>query len=791
LLQSLDPKLRQQNLQRIVYGLLLAEAAQQPTLLVIDDFQWIDRASLTLLNDLIARLADREAQLLICIAHRPLELESGADASGQTYQAHTECPICTTVILDPLSDQASAELLNSQIPTLSHEADTHADWQQLKALILKNAQGNPLYIVEMAHALTENALVYDPATDSYSARAGLDRVQVPDTISRVILSRLDRLDEQSRNVLKVASVIGHEFQQWLLQAVYPYPALEPELARCLFDLCAKELLDRSQLLYLFRHVMTRQVAYESLLFAERQRLHRQIAECIEDQDTLEQADRTLSLERLHPSAEVLAHHYTLAQNWSRALRYEIQAGRRAQAIYANEDALHRYRQALQFAERVPGSQALQQKAHAALGDILTIVGAYDHALTHMDQAIHLVRTLNISSDQTARRLADLFCRTAAVYEKKSDYSTAFDWLHGGLLALEGTQVIEASRIYSMGAGIYHRQGDNAQALQWCENSLTLAGNLATLPDADKAQRDAARDALAHAYYLQGAIYLRYAEYARTVEVCQKSLGLYEQLGNLPGAGAAHNNLASAFFDLGDWTQAVGHYRQALQIATQIGNVHERGLIANNLGEVHRYRGDLEQAQTHYETSLQIWRSLGSLYGQAFLLMNLAAVALKRQEWLKAIEQLERSQRLCKRIDAEDFAAEAYRYLAEAHLGRGQDPGQRGHDQISRADEYARQSVRLAERQEMKLEEGATRRVLGRIHRTRGELQAAERELERSLETLESLDSQYQIGQTLVDLAMLYQEQDRPLAFQQSIDRAIALFEHLGARLDLERARQLQ
>jgi tetratricopeptide (TPR) repeat protein len=305
-----------------------------------------------------------------------------------------------------------------------------------------------------------------------------------------------------------------------------------------------------------------------------------------------------------------------------------------------------------------------------------------------------------------------------------------------------------------------------------------------------ADHDAAMDALAHAYYLQGAIDLRYANYERAVRVCQKSLSLYEQLENLPGAGAAHNNLANAYFDLGDWSNATDHYHRALQIAGQIGNVHESGLIANNLGEVYRYRGELDRARTHYEQSLQTWQTLGSLYGQAFLLMNLAAVDLKQAHWLSAIEQLERSQGLCAQIKAKDFSAEAYRYLAEAYLGYSQSSGTLRPDLQSKALDYAHQSVLLAERQEMKLEAGAARRVLGRIHLAIGDLRAAEEELSSSLDLLESLENKYQIGQTLIDQAILYRELGQLRPFRQNTKRAIDIFEHLGARLDLKRARQL-
>ncbi len=750
LVHALDAQTRQRMIFRLVTGLVAHVASEQPLLLVIDDLQWADDTSVELVNQVARQATGRP--LLLVLAHRPEE-SLALDVADLSHH--------TGLRLEELSDEASLRLLDILLPTTPQMP------RQLKELILENAQGNPLFIDAVAHSLIENYLTLDEETGAYHARTDLEQIEIPDSVNRVIMSRIDQLDESSRNVLRVASVVGKEFEHWLLSAIYPYGRAEGELEERLDELSQREILDGPQpdLMYLFRHILTREVAYESLLYADRRQLHRSIGESIETQQA----------GRLAEYWEVLAYHFGLAEEWEQALDYHLQVGRRAQSIYANEDAIHHFRQALEAAEQVEGSESRQLVAHEGLGDVLDTLGNYDEALTHIYQAQDLAMMAGLSSEDTARRLADLCRKTAIIYEKKSDYDKAFEWLHGGLAALEGMDVVEKARVYLMGAGIYHRQGNNTEALQWCQHSLDIVALL-------QKENEANLQVLAHAYYLQGAIYLRYGDYAQVIQVCQRSLALYEQLGDIEGAGSAHTNLANAYLYRGDWAQATEHYRMALDIQTRIGNVHECGLISNNLGEVYRDRGQLEQAETLYQQSLQTWQELGSTYGEAFLYMNLASVKIKRQEWDQAIEYLTRCRELCAQIAAEDFLAEADHHMAEAYLGLGQ---------IDQAEEWAYKSLERARTQEMKLEEGMIRKVMGRIHRARSEWDAAERELEASLDILDSLDSQYRVGQTLFQLAQLYRDWGREDQFRETLGRAITIFEHLGAQLDLEWAMDAQ
>ena len=743
LLRSLDPKLRQQNLQRIVTDLILSEAGYRPTLLVLDDLQWVDEASLSLLNYLTVHL--HPAPLLICVAYRPEEPPTLSAAGRDNY---------TAVSLGALSDIGSLELLDSQLPTEPEMP------RQLKEVILRNAQGTPLFIVEMAHALIESYLQYDEERGVYRARDDLERVQVPDTVSRVILSRLDRLDEQSRNILKVASVIGREFQKWLLHSVYPYQADEKEIESTLLSLCEKEILDRLQLAYLFRHVMTREVAYESLLYAERRELHRQIARSIEEQQRA----------HIEEYLEVLAEHYTLAEEWPNALAYHLKAGRRAQSMYANEDAIHRYKQVLQIARNVPDSQHEQVIAHEGLGDVYQLVGRYDEALESYASARHILEKETPDAD-IRRHLADLYRKTGRVHDYRGEYEQALEWVERGLKLIRDFRCVEAAHLYLGGASVFHREGNFREAIRWCRHGLEIAETLAG---------QEARKAVAHAFYLLGYSYHRLGETTKAGEYYHRSLETYREIGDLPGMARAQNNLANFYFDQNDWEQATTYYRQALHSLERIGDQHGQAVIANNLGGVLLNRGKIKSARIWYMQSLNISQELGLTFGVALLHNNLGYLAIRAGRWDTALQHLQKSLETFGKIGAQEFLPELYRNLAEAHLGRGE---------LDRALSWARRSLEQAMLTGVRLEEGCTRRVLGRVYHAMGHNGQAEQELRRSLETLQELGSEYEAARTAMYLAALYAEQGREEA-NRLRSEAIAVFERLGAGLDLAQAREL-
>jgi class 3 adenylate cyclase/predicted ATPase len=743
LVRSLDPRLRQQNLQRLVADLIASEAMYQPILLVIDDVQWIDEVSLALLNYLTTHLPPHP--LLVCAAYRPEEQLDLASA-GQPYY--------TTLILEALTEAGSLALLDSQLPTAPEMP------QRLKEVILKNAQGNPLFVVEMAHALIENYLVYDPESDIYRARADLDHVQVPDTVSRVILSRLDRLDEQSRNMLRVASVIGRAFQQWLLQSVYPYETDEPTMTAHLLDMCEKDLLDRGEVMYLFRHVMTREVAYESLLYADRRDFHHKIARSIEAQEA-----------RLDEYVEVLAEHYTLAESWPEALQYQLQAGRRAQAVYANEDAIHRYQRALEIAEHLPDHTAERRAAYEGLGDTYQLVGRYDEALDSYAEARSILHA-QPSTPDVRRQRADLCRKTGQVYEFRGEYEQALTWIDRGLTLLGTVHSIETASLYLLRAGLYHRQGKNQQAIQWCRSAIEIT---------EQGESAACAQETAHAAQLMGEIYRRLGDHDQAIESAHRSLEICERIEYVDGQGQAHITLGSAYGDKYDWPASTEHYLQGLAIKERMGDTYYQGVLAINIGENYRIMGQLEQAISYFERSLQVWEELGATYGKGLTYNNLGAVYLRMGDLAQATDHLEQSEALFAQIPSEDFVAETSRYRARIALRRGQ---------FDDAIALAERSLKYAQDQELRADECATRRALGEIHLEMGQLEQATAYLHQSLDIAHELDDRYETGKSILQMGLLLRRQGQADSAAAMLAQAKIIFEDLDASLDLAEVDEL-
>jgi len=567
-------------------------------------------------------------------------------------------------------------------------------------------------------------------------------------------------------------VIGRVFQQWLLRSVYPYRLDEAEMEARLLDLCEKEILDRAQVAYLFRHVMTREVAYESLLYAERRDLHLKIAQAIE-------AQRAHLDEYVDEYVEVLAEHYTLAEDWPQALKYHLRAGHRAQAIYANEDAIHRYQKALEVAQHVPDSLSEWLVAYEGLGDTYQLVGRYDESLESYAQARAVLDEVachehededRVPSLNVQRHRADLCRRTAQVYECKSEYSAAQIRLDRGLEALgKDTHNLEAARLYTVRTIIYHRQGNNQEAIQWCERAIEVAGEI----DSEEATQE-----MAHAAHLMGDIYRRLGDNDRAVESAQRSLEIYKKLKNIIGQGQAHIVLGNIYSEKYDWQVAMDHYFKGMAIKERVGDVYGQGVLALNIGENYRIMGQLEQAIAFCQRSLQVWDELGATYGKGLTHNNLGAVYLRTGDLEQATNHLDQSETLFAQISSDDFVAETSRYRAEITLRRGQ---------LDEALAFAERSLQYALDQGLKADECATRRVLGAIYCEKGDLEHGETYLSQSLDMARELDNRYEAGRTTLQIGLLRHRQARSDEAWASLLEAKSIFEELQVSLDLAEA----
>jgi class 3 adenylate cyclase/tetratricopeptide (TPR) repeat protein len=288
----LDATARQRRALEAVKSLLLRESQMQPLLLVLEDLHWIDGATQALLDSLVESLP--AARLLLLVNYRP-EYQHGW--GGKTYYSQLR--------LDPLPPDTAEGMLETLM-------GGDAGLAPLKRLLIDRTQGNPFFLEETVRSLSESRALTGAPGD-YRLATALPAIQIPATVHAVLAARIDRLPPDDKRLLQLASVVGKDVPLPLLRAIADMP--EQDLRRCLARLQTAEFLYETRLFpdpeYTFRHALTLDVAYGSLLHERRRELHARIV------DTLER----LYPDRLLEQATRLAHHAFRGEVWTKALTY--------------------------------------------------------------------------------------------------------------------------------------------------------------------------------------------------------------------------------------------------------------------------------------------------------------------------------------------------------------------------------------------------------------------------------------------------------------------------------------
>jgi DNA-binding CsgD family transcriptional regulator len=349
-------------------GLVSTSATHRPLVLAIEDIHWADVTSIECLTFLLESLAGSRV-LLVC-TYRP---DFASLWSGKSYHS--------VITLPPLAPTEGRQMLTALLGT-AHIQD------ELVALVLDRADGVPFFLEELVQTLQETGAI-EPHEGQWRLTAQATALPVPDTVEEVLMARIDRLSEEAKNVLQIGAVIGREVSGELLREIAGLP--EWQLTAHLAALTRAELLYARglppQTTYLFKHALTQEVAYRSLLTAQRQVLHHRVAVTLE----------TLFPDRLEEYYGQLAHHfYEAAQEdaVARAVEYAIRAGERYMALPAYAEAVRFYQMALQALERQkPPDDTRLCTLLLALGEAHTRAGDFPQASSIFQRAADLARTL--------------------------------------------------------------------------------------------------------------------------------------------------------------------------------------------------------------------------------------------------------------------------------------------------------------------------------------------------------------------------------------------------------------
>lgn len=593
LTKTFDAKLRKTSLESLLVDCLRASAKMAPLFLVLEDCHWLDPLSHDLLEVIGRAIAD--LPVMIVMAYRPVQLERLKEERLEKLSYFTQIPL-----LD-FTPQEAEQLIGLKLKQFFGDQDQTSP--ALIERITDRAQGNPFYIEELLNYLQDQH--FDP-----NDVEALNQLDLPTSLHSLILSRIDQLTEQQKSTIKVASVIGRLFEAAWLWGMYPELGNPEQIKQDLEALSRIDLapMDKPdpELTYIFKHIVTQEVAYESLPYATRAKLHEQLGNYIE---------QTYST-RLDRFVNLLAFHYGRSENEAKKREYLRKAGEIAQKEYNNEAAIDYYRRVLPLL-----SSAQQVSVLRKLGEVLQLVGQWKEADTTYQQALVLAGRLG---DQTAQA----WCQIAIgeLFRLQGLYPQASEWLEKAQDTFEGlNDLAGVGRALHLEGTLAAQQGnlDEAQRL-WTE-SLTIRRQLD-----DKASIASLLNNLAIIAEYQ-------SDHGTARKLHEEGLDIRWQVGDKLMIADSLNNLGNLVLAQDKYDEARAQLEVALELRREVGDRWAIANSLNNLGNAARAQGDYEAARSLYVESLIINRELGDRWAIAYLLEDIGGLAALQNQAKRALQ----------------------------------------------------------------------------------------------------------------------------------------------------------
>jgi adenylate cyclase len=602
LTRKMDAELRKVSLEALLVDCLRARAEEGPLVLVLEDAQWMDPLSADLLEEIGRAIAN--LPVLIVMTYRPPEVEH--------IQAPpvTTLPYCTILPLTHFTPEEAERLIKLKLAQLTGSGET------LPAAFIdrltERAQGNPFYVEELINYL------HDRSIDAQDSRA-LEELELPSSLQSLILSRIDRLSESQKITLKVASVIDRVFRRSWLWGVDPDLGDEHLVDGDLRNLSRVDLTPLDQIepeeQYLFKHIVTRQVAYDSLPYATREILHEQLASFIE----------SISSEKVEQYVDLLAYHYDLSRNEDKRREYLLKAGLAAQAAYANSPAIDYYRRLLPLLAKDEQVEVLLK-----LGEVLELVGEWSEAGDIYERALKIAGELSSRPLQAKSQSA-----LGILKRKEGDYAAAEHWLRQAHMHFEYlADLVGTGNVSAELGDVYRLWGDYDRAADALNRSLQVLNSVL-----DRQTRMVARTNVLKS---AGTLANQQGDPARARHMYQESLAILRELDDKPQVGALLNNLGNVAIFQEDYATARPLFEESLAIMREIGYRSAVGLILNNLAIVVRFQGDSVAAREMLEESVAVRRALGDRWGIANALSSLTNLLIHQGEYDGVDAMLEES-----------------------------------------------------------------------------------------------------------------------------------------------------
>jgi class 3 adenylate cyclase/tetratricopeptide (TPR) repeat protein len=737
---TMDPQQRRGEIFDALRRLLVRASEVRPQVFVHEDVHWMDKAT----EESLLFSADSipTSRILQILTYRP----GYTHPFGERSYHHR-------IALTTLSAEDSVQMAHAVLGTESLPED-------LKSLIARKAEGNPFFVEEVVKSLQELGALRKSG-ERYALAKRLDEIIIPDTIQDVIMARIDRLEDAPKKTLQLASVIGREFTRRLLDRIADIHGRTEEFLR---ELKAIELIYEKalfpELAYMFKHALTHEVAYNSLLVQRRKELHLVIALAVEQ----------LYAERLSEHYEMLAYHFTKAENWSKALDYLLKAAEKAVKSFANREAIALYGQAEEAAAHLGDEVDIGTRLaiHRAKSELYFATSDFARAIADGERVLALARQVG---DRTTEGAALAGMGWAAAW--------AHDFDRAVVLSRQAIEVAEPIDAKSVLAGATFTIGFVHSVIGRLDEASAELDQVLTL---SRSAGEPLYESFAILY--KGFFSNWHGEYAEALPAISESLRLSRE----------HNLLVPLMFGLfcravtltgkGDYDEALATFDEGLALTEKAGDEVWHQRLLNGSGWLHIELGDLDPALDFNRRCAEGARKRGDPETAGNAEINLGDTFMAKGDPALAREFLDGVHRLVKDPGTSEwmrwrYSTHLFASLSELSLTRGD---------AEKAREFADQCLELATRSRAKKNLVKGWRLKGEIAVARKQWDEAEAALREALKIAEAVGNPTQLWKTHAALGRLHGERKSPDAAWQAYHAARLVVDGIKHRLQNPRLR---
>ena len=732
----LSPEHSRDRLFEAVSQFVTNISREGPLLVILDDLQWTDQSSLLLLHYL-ARGVYRESLLLL-----------GAYRDAYVDEKHPLSPVLTELNRERLLQSVrlkrmSFDDISEMIERILEQDDVPREFCEL---VYQKTRGNPFFVEEVIKSLKEEEVIY--REENKWKIKEVSRIEFPKTVRSVIKRRISRLDDESQNVLTMASFVGKDFTFEALQAVTGVE--EDKLLEIMEKMFKTELIKQKVIhgedLCSFADIIVRDVVHEEVSPLRRKKLHSVVGNALEKAYAKE-IDEHLG---------ELALHFLEGGDEAKALDYFLKAGEKAAGVYANSEAASYFQSALKLLEEKEDELQERGRVLERLGDNKRLVGEYDTCVKYWDEALLLWKQL-----REKEKVSRLYRKMANVlWDEMGDTERAKVYHDRALKILEAEpESVGLASLYEDMAHMYYRTGDIAKALSWVEKALGLAKKLNAF------------EVIASSYTSLGTIFSFTGDKKKALDCLEKALKIALDNGYMETALRAYTNLPTTL-TAEENERRLESLEKGFELAKKIGHIGLQSFIGTNLTWAYIGMGNMNKAVHLVEESAALDKKAGNMPNLSYSMGTLGLTYQVLGEWDKSEQYYKEMMSMSKRLNEFQQIAGSYGFFAWLHFDK---------EEYVKAREYAEKAYEVYEKAGAKYLQMESSRFLTRTYIELGEIEKAKSLIDNLHKfSLETEDKEF-IATTDALKAMLFRVQKKWKESIEHFEKSLQEHEALSAR----------